>query len=104
MTVFRTFPVLLVAWSTANEIVTMSERRFNEAEVAEIFRAAAELENASPKALARVDGMTLAELQQIGEEIVFPDMGYYYQLVRREKLSASRNFFSWLKQIADAHA
>ena len=68
MTVLRTFPVLLVAWGTANEIVIMSERRFDEAEVAEIFRAAAELENASPKALARVDGMTLAELQQIGEE------------------------------------
>jgi hypothetical protein len=46
----------------------MSERRFNEDEVAEIFRAASELENASPKALARVDGLTLAELQQIGEE------------------------------------
>jgi hypothetical protein len=46
----------------------MSERRFNESEVAEIFRSASELESASPKALARVDGLTLSELQQIGEE------------------------------------
>ena len=45
-----------------------------------------------------------AQLQQIGEEIVFPGLGYYYQLVRREKHSTSRKFFAWLRQIADAHA
>ena len=56
-----------------------------------------------PSFLVR-EAVQSGQLQQIGEEIVFPDMGYYYQLVRREKLSASRNFFSWLKQIADAHA
>jgi len=50
------------------------------------------------------DAVRVGQLAQIGEEIEFPGMGYYYQLVRHEKLSASRKFFAWLKDIADAQA
>ncbi|WP_162245156.1 LysR family transcriptional regulator [Devosia sp. Root436] len=56
-----------------------------------------------PRFLVR-DAVQAGQLQRIGEEIVFPEMGYYYQLVRHEKLSVSRKFFTWLKEIADAQA
>ena len=56
-----------------------------------------------PRFLVR-EAVRSGQLQQIGEEIVFPSMGYYYQLVRHEKLSVSRKFFAWLKEIADAQA
>lgn len=56
-----------------------------------------------PRFLVR-EAVQANQLQQIGEEIVFPEMGYYYQLVRHEKLSVSRKFFAWLKEIADAQA
>ena len=56
-----------------------------------------------PRFLVR-EAVQAGQLQQIGEEIVFPGMGYYYQLVRHEKLSVSRKFFTWLKEIADAQA
>ena len=56
-----------------------------------------------PRFLVR-EAAEAGQLQQIGEEIVFPGMGYYYQLVRHEKLSVSRKFLAWLKEIADAHA
>ena len=55
-----------------------------------------------PRFLVR-EAVQSGQLQQIGTEIVFPGMGYYYQLVRHEKLSVSRKFFTWLKEIADAH-
>ena len=56
-----------------------------------------------PRFLVR-EAVQAGQLQQIGEEIVFPGMGYYYQLVRHEKLSVSRTFFTWLKEMADAQA
>ncbi|KRA42139.1 LysR family transcriptional regulator [Devosia sp. Root635] len=56
-----------------------------------------------PRFLVR-DAVQSGQLQRIGAEIAFPEMGYYYQLVRHEKLSVSRKFFTWLKEIADAQA
>ena len=51
----------------------MPERRYPEAEVAEIFRAAAvDRPGSSPHALAPADGLTLAELQAIGAEVGLP--------------------------------
>lgn len=46
----------------------MSERRYSEDEAAEIFRLAAELEERSPRAIAKSDGLTMAQLQEIGRE------------------------------------
>ena len=46
----------------------MTTKRFNEDEAAEIFRRAAELEQRQPQLMAPRDGMTLAELQEIGRE------------------------------------
>lgn len=46
----------------------MTERRYSEDEAAEIFRLAAELEEGSPRAIARTDGLTMAQLQEIGRE------------------------------------
>ena len=43
-------------------------KRFNEDEAAEIFRRAAELEQRQPQMMAPRDGMTVAELQEIGRE------------------------------------
>jgi LysR family glycine cleavage system transcriptional activator len=51
-----------------------------------------------PRFLIR-DALQAGHLQQIGEEIVFPGTGYYYHLVRREKLSVSREFFGWLQEV-----
>jgi len=48
------------------------ERRFNEEEVAEIFEAAADPAREPGSALARSDGLTLAELQAIGAEVGLP--------------------------------
>lgn len=53
------------------QIGRMSERRYSEADVAEIFRVAADLEHSGPRAIARTDGLTLSELQQIGKEAGF---------------------------------
>jgi len=46
----------------------MSERRYSEDEAADIFRLAAELEERSPRAIVRTDGLTVAQLQEIGRE------------------------------------
>ena len=46
----------------------MTTKRFNEDEAAEIFRRAAELEQRQPQLMSPRDGMTLAELQEIGRE------------------------------------
>lgn len=48
---------------------TMPDRRYDDEETAAIFRLAAEEEAAPPRALARQDGRTLAELQSIGREV-----------------------------------
>src|SRR5438309_3501608 len=48
----------------------MAERRYNDKEIAAIFRAAAEEEPQSPqREVARDEGLTLAELQSIGTEV-----------------------------------
>lgn len=47
----------------------MSERRFNEAEVAAIFEKATEAQHVGQRQLPSGEGMTLAELQQIGREV-----------------------------------
>jgi hypothetical protein len=52
--------------------MTMTERRFNEAEVAAILEKAAEAQHSPSRQLAageRGEGMTLAELQAIGSEV-----------------------------------
>jgi hypothetical protein len=46
----------------------MTERRFDDDEVARIFARATETQRDQSRALARQDGMTLAELQAIGKE------------------------------------
>src|SRR3989442_4893192 len=48
----------------------MAERRYNDKEIAAIFRAAADEGRQSPqREVARDEGLTLAELQQIGGEV-----------------------------------
>jgi hypothetical protein len=47
----------------------MTERRFNEAEVAEIFELAAEAQHTGQRHLPSGEGMTLTELQEIGREV-----------------------------------
>jgi hypothetical protein len=49
--------------------VRMSERRFNEAEVAAIFERAAEAQQTSQHHLPSGEGMTLTDLQEIGREV-----------------------------------
>ena len=53
----------------------MSDRRFNEEEVAAILKDAAEAQYSSDRLLPSRDGLTLAELQSIGSEVgISPDM------------------------------
>ncbi|MHB1096276.1 MAG: hypothetical protein ACYC3F_08875 [Gemmatimonadaceae bacterium] len=47
----------------------MDDRRYNEQEVAEIFGRAAEVQGDSTRALPPGEGMTLAELQDIGQQV-----------------------------------
>jgi hypothetical protein len=47
----------------------MTDRRYDDDEVAEIFRKAAEGPQSLPRHAARNEGMTLAELQDIGREV-----------------------------------
>ncbi len=50
----------------------MTERRFNEDEAADIFRMAAEADQTAPRRLAPGTGMTLRDLQEIGQEAGIP--------------------------------
>ena len=53
----------------------MSERRFNEAEVAAIFERATEAQQTGQRQLPTGEGMTLAQLQEIGKEVgIAPEM------------------------------
>jgi hypothetical protein len=53
----------------------MSERRFTESEVAEIFERAAREQSSALRQAPTADGMTLAQLQEIGREVgIAPDM------------------------------
>lgn len=47
----------------------MTERRFNDEEVAAIFERAAEAQHTSPRHLPSAEGMTLTQLQEIGGEV-----------------------------------
>jgi hypothetical protein len=49
----------------------MSERRYNEAEVAAIFERAAEALETSPQQLPSGEGMTLTDIQEIGSQVGF---------------------------------
>lgn len=50
----------------------MAERRYSEEEVAAIFERAAQSQQSVPKQRAMNDGMTLAQLQDIGREVGIP--------------------------------
>ena len=53
----------------------MSDRRFNEEEVAEILKDAAEAQYAGDRLLPSTGGLTLAEIQSIGREVgISPEM------------------------------
>lgn len=53
----------------------MSERRFNQAEVSAIFKIASETQHTTQPRLPSSEGMTLAELQEIGREVgIAPDL------------------------------
>ena len=52
-----------------NLLFRMTERRFNEAEVAAILEKAAEAQHTGARQLPSGEGMTLAELQAIGSEV-----------------------------------
>jgi hypothetical protein len=63
----------------------MSERRYTDEEVAEIFRRATEAQPPERRQLAPVDGLTIAELQEIGRQAgIAPDQ------VARAALSMDR--------------
>jgi hypothetical protein len=47
----------------------MTDRRYTDDEIAAIFAAAAETPQAPPPAIARAEGLTLAQLQDIGREV-----------------------------------
>jgi hypothetical protein len=47
----------------------MTERRYNDDEIAEIFKRAAESRSATPHPVAKVEGLTLPELMEIGKEV-----------------------------------
>ncbi len=50
----------------------MTERRYNEDEVAKIFERAAETQQSTRRLLAPGEGMTLADLQEIGRDVGIP--------------------------------
>lgn len=50
-------------------LMPMADRRYNEQEVAEIFGRAAESQQDATRALPPGEGMTLAELQDIGQQV-----------------------------------
>src|SRR6266581_5765835 len=50
----------------------MTERRYNDKEIAAIFRAAAEAQQNPPHDVPRDEGLTLADLQAIGGEVGIP--------------------------------
>src|SRR5207249_563730 len=74
----------------------MAERRYNDKEIAAIFRAAAEEGTQSPqREVARDEGLTLAELQAIGSEVGIPSdaVAQAARAVDVRLGAASRTFF-----------
>ena len=72
----------------------MTERRFNEAEVAAIFKRAAEAQNTSQEQLPSGQGLTLTELRQIARDVgIAPDLvEQASQVVARAGTPTSRKF------------
>ena len=74
----------------------MTERRYNEAEVAAIFERATEAEapQSGPRQVSPGEGMTLAQLQEIGQEVGIPaeSIALAAQTIDRAGLPASRTF------------
>src|SRR5512144_1325307 len=72
----------------------MTERRFNEAEVAAILKRATKADPAGQRQLSAGEGMTLAELQAIGREVgIAPDaIRDAAAVVGRSGLATSRRF------------
>jgi hypothetical protein len=72
----------------------MSERRFNEAEVAAIFERATETQQGSALQPSSAEGLTLAELQQIGRDVGIPaeSIALAAQTIGRVQMPTRRKF------------
>jgi hypothetical protein len=72
----------------------MSERRFNEAEVAAIFERATETQQSSALQPSSAEGLTLAELQQIGRDVGIPaeSIALAAQTIGRVQVPTRRKF------------
>ena len=75
----------------------MTERRFNEAEVAAIFERATEAQQTSPRQLPSGEGMTLADLEAIGREVaIAPELiARAVRTIDAGGLPTSRSFFGF---------
>lgn len=72
----------------------MTDRRYSEAEVAEIFKQAAEAQQTARRQLPSGEGMTLTDLQEIGREVGIPRelVAQAAQGLDRAGLPAGRRF------------
>ncbi len=72
----------------------MTDRRFNETEVAQIFEKATELQDARRLPLPAAEGMTLAQLEDIGREVgIAPEaLAHAVQVVDRGDQPMKRHF------------
>jgi hypothetical protein len=72
----------------------MSDRRYSEQEVAEIFKQAAEAQHTGRRQLPAGEGMTLTDLQEIGREVGIPTelVAQAAGALERGGLPASRRF------------
>jgi hypothetical protein len=72
----------------------MSTRRYSEAEVAAIFERATEAPPTKQRQASATEGMTLAELQEIGQQVGIPaeSIAFAAQSVDQSGLSTSRTF------------
>ena len=78
--------------------ISMTERRFNEAEVAAIFRQASEAQNQTSEAqLPSGEGLTVTELQAIGREVGISSdqISQAAQLIERGGNATSRQFLGF---------
>jgi hypothetical protein len=80
--------------TVGGNLSVMSTRRFNEAEVAAIFERATEVQPTGQRQASSVEGMTLAELQEIGREVGIPaeSIALAAQSVDQSGLPTSRTF------------
>ncbi|MEO5580694.1 MAG: hypothetical protein ABIR58_08545, partial [Gemmatimonadaceae bacterium] len=80
-----------------NDLFDMTERRFNEAEVAAIFEQAAEAQQTSQRQLPSGDGMTLTQLQEIGREVgISPEqLAHAVRAIELGGRPTSRHFFGF---------